>query len=376
MHLVLIVDDQEDVLYMLNSALESSYEVQVARNGEEGWNRFVERQPELLLVDMHLPVMSGLDLLERVRQHDPLLPVLMMTGTGTLDSAVEALRLGAYDYLMKPFEDLDVVKHAMQRALETRRLRVENLRLAEDVRSANLFKSQLLRAVSHDFKNLLTVAIGYARLAQMAPSPEQTRESLEHIMGTSRLMALMAEDLSTYSQLDTNTLKLDCTHISLADCTRDAAHAALVDDDKHPVVGPAPDATAWADRTRTTQILTNLIGNAVKYSPRGGEIRIECQQDGDWISVAVRDRGLGIPPPELENLFKPFYRLERDSRSGTPGSGLGLTIVKNLVELHGGRIWAESAENEGTTFHFTLPTRAEQLPVAHRELAVPQAAPS
>jgi signal transduction histidine kinase len=115
----------------------------------------------------------------------------------------------------------------------------------------------------------------------------------------------------------------------------------------------------YADLHRTSQILNNLIGNAIKYSPKGGTVTVTAEEHEGMVRVSVRDEGLGIPEEALHGLFTPFFRADRDARSDIPGTGLGLTIVKNLVEGQGGAVTLESEEGVGTVVSFTLPVSAE-----------------
>lgn len=350
---VLIVDDEEDIRFVLRQVLERGHDLRLEADGNAAVRCLDDFSPDLVITDLHMPGASGLEVLDAAHDRDPLLPVMIITGSGTLDTAVEALRRGAYDYIVKPFDDLGAIRNTVERALESRDLRRENQRLVEDLRAANAFKGQLLRTVSHDFKNLLTVVIGYGRLAQMAP--DSSAESLDHIMAASRQMALMSEDLAVYGHFDANSLHLDCDRTSLLECARNAMDSVLVDPSRHRLVLPERDVQVWADPQRTTQILTNLVGNAVKYSPQGGDVTIAFHENAQEVSVSVSDQGLGVPADKMDRLFDAFFRLERDAGGNTPGTGLGLTIVRMLVELQGGRIRCESREGSGSTFHFTLP---------------------
>jgi signal transduction histidine kinase len=354
------VDDDEGVCAELVGALRDDYEIEIAHNGPSAIQRLTSRLPDAIVTDVDLPIVSGIDLVAMARGIDSSLPLLIITETETLDAAMEAMRLGAYDYLMKPLASPAAVRRTVARALESAALRRENARLLEDLKEAGAFKGRLMRAVSHDFKNLLTVVLGYARLAQLHPDSEMVPECLEHIMNTSRIMAVMAEDLGTYSQIDARALKLSPARTSLLECGRAAVNALFYDPAVHRVILPEDDLEVFADRHRTTQILANLLGNAVKYSPRGGEVRIHAVRRNGTVEVSVSDQGLGIPEADIERLFRPFFRLQRDAQSGIPGTGLGLTIVQSLVTAQKGRIWATSQEGVGTTFTFTVPAYQQE----------------
>lgn len=354
---VLVVASDADACRSLVYTLSDTFKVDIARNGPDAIRRLTSHLPHAIVTDVDLPVVSGLDVVAIAHGMDPTLPVLIMTDANGVEQAFEAMRLGAYDYLMKPLRNLDDVRLHLDRALKAANLQRENARLVDDLRSAGEFKRRLMRTVSHDYKNLLTVILGYARLAAKsgAQNPELLAECLDRIVNTSRLMATMAEDLGTYSQMDGNCLKLDRKCVSLMDCIQGAVQATLIDPTLIRLRLPQENVNTHADRQRTTQILANLLGNAVKYSPMGGEVTISHVSRDGWVEVSVEDQGLGIPTQHLEALFRPFFRLERDLQSGIPGSGLGLTIVQSLVEAQGGRIWATSQEGAGSRFTFTVP---------------------
>lgn len=353
---ILIVDDDEELRTQLVRGLAADYELEVASSGPSAVQHLTSHPPSAVVTEVDLPVVSGLDLVSIAHGIDPMLPVLIVTGSETLDAAVEAMRAGAYDYLMKPLSDLSDVKRSVDRAIEAASLRRENQRLFEDLKQASEFKNRLMRTVSHDFKNLLTVVLGYARLAQLHPDSDIVPECFDHILSTSRIMAVMADDLGTYSQIDTKELHVEPSQTSLLECIRSASKALFFDPKVHRLHIPDEDVQVYADRHRTTQILTNLLGNAIKYSPRGGNITVKVARRNGIVEVSVCDEGLGIPRRDIENLFRPFFRLQRDAQSGIPGTGLGLTIVQNLVNAQKGRIWATSQEGAGTTFTFTMPT--------------------
>lgn len=353
---ILIADDESEIRYTLGKALGGTHACTAVESGEAAIDAIAEAAPDAVITDLKMPGKSGLDVLAAVKERDPLIPVVIMTGYATLDTAVEALRLGAYDYIQKPFEDLRVVQSTLGHALEASQLRRENLRVLDDLRHANAFKTQLLRTVAHDFKNMLQGIVGFSDLARMSEDIDEMRAEIDDIQTVAQGMQLLANDLTTYGQLDSRALTLYPQEISLLDCVRKAARMIHVDDRRHTLVLPEETAYAWADPHRVTQVLTNLLGNAVKYSPRGGPVEVRLAPNGGDVVVSVQDHGLGIPEEAMQRLFTAFFRVDRDARSEVPGTGLGLTIVKSLVESQGGRVWLESVEGEGTTFHFSLPS--------------------
>src|SRR5262249_33424612 len=151
-------------------------------------------------------------------------------------------------------------------------------------------------------------------------------------------------------ELDLERVQVNYVLTAVVDLTRTTAPDHCFVLDLEPMLPPVN-----ADRDRLIQIVTNLLNNAVKYSPDGGEILLRTRCDGDRVHLAITDHGLGIPAPALERIFEPYTRIETGPGGRVAGTGLGLPIVRQIVTLHGGRVWAESEPAEGSTFHVTLP---------------------
>ncbi len=198
-------------------------------------------------------------------------------------------------------------------------------------------------------------------LARHATKLDEIYGETDDIRHVAQRMQLLAQDLTTYGQVDSHALKLYPQELPLLDSMRAATRSIYYDSRRHPIRLPAETPSVFADPQRVVQVLANLIGNAVKYSPRGGPVTLSAAAADSMVTVSVSDHGLGIPEADLERLFTAFFRTARDERSDIPGTGLGLTIVKSLVEGHGGRVWLDSVEGEGTTFHFTLPATREMF---------------
>ncbi|MBM3464138.1 MAG: HAMP domain-containing histidine kinase [Armatimonadetes bacterium] len=211
---------------------------------------------------------------------------------------------------------------------------------------------RLLRSVSHDLNNLITVIRGYGRLAQLSPSSAVLSDCLERIMSTTHCLETLAEDLERCGHGDRCGVRCVPTAFPMEGAIRAAARSVLFDSALHRIEVEETPLRVRADRKRVVQVLVNLLGNAVKYSPRGGVVRVAAARQGSMVHVAVHDEGIGIEPSELGKVMRPFYRVPNED---IPGTGLGLAIARSLVEAHGGQLWLESAPGQGTTAHFTLP---------------------
>lgn len=248
---------------------------------------------------------------------------------------------------------------------------LSNAQLVEAMKVANQAKSEFVSFVSHELKIPMTSIKGYADLllsGNFGPINEAQTTFLGTIRNNIERMSRLVTDLTDVSRLESGQLHLETQPIQLADVIGEVASStqAQIEAKQQTLVLTVPDnlPDVWADRTRLAQILTNLVSNAYKYTPENGRITIFAEEmnsvneDAEvqpMIHVSVADTGLGIKDEEQKAIFSKFFRGSDDEALQSPGTGLGLNITKNLVELHDGRIWFESKYREGTTFHFIIP---------------------
>jgi CheY-like chemotaxis protein/anti-sigma regulatory factor (Ser/Thr protein kinase) len=222
-------------------------------------------------------------------------------------------------------------------------------------------KDELVSVVSHELRTPLASLVGFAELMLGRDFDEaKRRQFLTVMLQEGRRLTALINDFLDLQRLESGRQQLRPTTTSLRALV-DQAVAATGDDPERPIIVDVPDTLPLvrADPDRIMQVLANLISNARKYSPGGGEIRVSAQAEHEWVTLSVADRGLGLPPEALPRLFEKFFRVDNSDRRSIKGTGLGLAIVKQIVEAHGGRVRAESEGlGQGTTVSFTLP-RAE-----------------
>ena len=351
---LLIVDDHQYVRDMVRALFEGQgYRVIEAEDGTEGLALAQAHRPDCVLLDVRMPGLSGFDVLDQLSA-DPRtreIPIIMLTAADdTLEGMERALRAGAVDYLAGPVSTARVSVR-VRGAIERRRL----LQEVQDLR-AN-FTSMLV----HDLRSPITVINAYVdMLAQGAGGPvsDRQRQLLGKIHQSCGRMVRLIGEILDLSRLEAGKLKLERLPFDLA------AQAADVVERFHPtahdkgiglaLVRPPEPCTVVADEGRLDQVLMNLLGNALKFTPRGGVITVEVARHGDAVTLAVADTGPGIAPEDVPLLFERFSQAA-SARAQTPGSGLGLVICRHLVEAHGGTIWAESEPGRGSRFAFRLP---------------------
>ncbi len=229
-----------------------------------------------------------------------------------------------------------------------------NARLVE----LDRLKSEVVNVVAHDFRSPLAGVLGYAEMLEWRPdAPREERiESARAIVRAATHMASLVEKTLKTTRLETGHFPFEFGLVEFGQVLREVLQRRP-DDAQHPVRAELPDEPlpAWADRDRLAEVFDNLIDNAVKYSPSGGPVRVCVTSEAEWVTVAVEDQGLGIAASDLPRLFRPFSRVRTARTAGIAGSGLGLYICERIVKAHGGRLWAQSEPERGSTFSFTLP---------------------
>lgn len=384
---ILIVDDDAALLEALPEALRlrmASITIDTSDTAQAALERIARTDYDAIVSDIKMPGMDGLTLLQHIRQLRPETPTLLITGHGDHDPAIQALRYGAYDFIQKPI-DRDYFVASLGRAIQVRQLKrhVEAQRIAlerhaatleaiveertRELREASQAKDVFLSIASHELKTPLTTIKALAQMTRrrLEQSGSPDASYLDRMERAIRRMEMLANDLVDVSRIQAGKLALRMERADLAALARQVAYeqAALSERTVLVDVPDTPIAIAM-DTERIWQVLTNLLANALKYSPKETPVAVTLSANGGEAVICVRDQGDGIPPHELEHVFERFYR-GQDARiwngSGV-GLGLGLFISRELVERHGGRIWVDSTVGEGSAFYIALPRPVETEP--------------
>ncbi|MBU0702240.1 MAG: HAMP domain-containing protein, partial [Chloroflexi bacterium] len=236
--------------------------------------------------------------------------------------------------------------------------------MAESLTRAEKARQNQTADVAHELRTPLTVIQG-ALEAMLDGVYPTDRENLQAALTQTHTLSRLVEDLRLLALADAGQLRLYTVPLDLRTLLREITDAHQIQSQSQGVAlsleMPPTLPLVQADRDRLVQVLGNLLSNALRYVPRGGEITVRATEQRQEVIVAVADDGPGIPPDDLPHLFERFWRGDRTRRRATGGSGLGLTIARSLVEAHGGRIWVESVEGEGSTFAFALPVPKETM---------------
>jgi two-component system, sensor histidine kinase and response regulator len=361
---ILIVDDEAANTRALCSTLaDNGYEPSGFTSGADALDAMKESEFELLLTDLMMPGIDGIAMLRGALELDPDIAGIVMTGQGTITTAVEAMKTGAIDYILKPFQ-LSVILPVLSRARTLRRLRLDNKILEQSVRertaeleAANQELEAFSYSVSHDLRAPLRAMDGFSGILMedYGPQlPEEAQKLLKRVRTNAAHMGQLIEDLLKLSRLGRQTLSKQSVNV-----------AALVDGvikdlrEQEPGrslevrIGELPECVG--DPFLLQQVFVNLIGNAFKFTGKKENALIEVgclSQDREHVYF-VRDNGAGFDPRYADKLFGAFQRLHRvEDFSGT---GIGLSLVRRIVQRHSGRVWAEAELEKGATFHFSIP---------------------
>jgi signal transduction histidine kinase/GGDEF domain-containing protein len=371
------VDDEKEIRGFLSRALTrmGGFQVELAESGEEALQK-IEKEPfDLILTDLKMPKMDGLQLISEIAKSKPETLTMMMTGHGTIDSALEAMKRGASDYLMKPL-NLDELIVRIRKVLDEKQRFVRLKDFADRLEKANQelrridgMKSEFVSVASHELRTPLA-AIKNAVQLVLKGTAGKINENQEKFLSMAerninRLTNIL-NDLLNLSKIESGKIELKFENIGLkgiieltASSLRPHADGKSIKIDLE-INEPLP--AVYGDPEKIERILTNLVGNAIKFTPEGGRILIIAQPlahdektgYGDRVAVSVKDTGIGIPEDQLEKIFEKFHQVEGSLHRSVSGTGLGLAITKGLVEAHQGKIWVESEVGKGSTFTFTL----------------------
>jgi two-component system, sensor histidine kinase and response regulator len=385
---LLVVDDTPDNIVVLSSLLKDSYRIKVATHGAKALEiTEASDPPDLILLDIMMPDMDGYEVCRRLKENSTLkdIPVIFLSSLNEAVDKVKAFQSGGVDYVTKPFQS-EEVRARVETHLKIRQLQIElvkqNQRLQQandDLQAAhreltqknqqleqlNAEKNRFLGMAAHDLRNPITAIGGFSSLflgGVLGVLTDQQREIIERIKKSSSFMNQLLEDLLDISQIEAGKLELRLAPVDLIALITDNVKLNRMFAEKKriglkfiPKYVPPPLSL---DASKIEQVLNNLISNAIKFSKSDTEITVELTEKDSQIMVAVRDQGQGIEPHEIERVFKPFEKTSTRSTAGEKSTGLGMAIVKKIVEGHQGKIWLESTVSVGTTFYVALPLPA------------------
>jgi light-regulated signal transduction histidine kinase (bacteriophytochrome) len=356
-----VEDEPADVELALRALRQGGFAAKgdVAQTPEEFIDLVRRNFYDVILADYKLPNWNGLESVEILRREGLDIPVMMVSGALGELKAVECIKLGAADYVLK--DHLARLPDSVRRALREKKLRDENKKSQDDLARSNRDLEQFAYVASHDLQEPLRMVATYTQLLAERYQGKLDTDADKYIhyaVDGALRMQVLVRDLLAFSRVGrqgTELAPIDCNRVM--ETVLQNLEAAIKDSGAQVLYQSLPTVTV--DGSQLLQVLQNLVANAMKFrSKERPVIRVSCEKKGrEWV-FSVADNGIGIAPEHAETIFVIFKRLH--TRTEYPGSGIGLSICKKIVEHHGGRIWVESAPGQGCTLHFTLPVQAVQ----------------
>jgi signal transduction histidine kinase len=387
---VLLVEDNPDHAMLAKNAIVSSkknqYAVDVCNSVEEAMEKVKQGPVNLIVCDYHLPGKNGLEFLEWLNAEEFDVPFMMMTGMGDEKTAVKAMQLGAYNYVVKDDVYLNVLPHAIDEAFirylserekekYEKEIREKNVALEKanrELKKLDQLKSDFIASVSHDFRtplNSIREGIALVLDGVVDPTVEKGRKMLEIAKRNSERLAHMINDLLDFSKLDAGKMRLHMEPCNLQVLIDEVIGSLSALANKKQIklkfqpVDDFPKVTC--DAERMIQVFTNLIGNSIKFTPEKGTITVQVELvPNNQVKIMVSDTGVGIAKENLERIFERFEQVKNAAPNGEKGTGLGLSICREFMKLHNGTIWAESEPEKGSRFLILMPIE-QKAPAQH-----------
>jgi signal transduction histidine kinase len=387
--LLAIDDDPDNRAFLTKAVTRQGFEVVTAPSATQARRQLDGRRPALIFLDVQMPEESGLTLLPQMLRDYPDSVVVMMTAYGSEQVAAEALRGGADDYIAKPI-DLQRLRELLERNLEKQRLRAERqslvarlkdsnrylmrqhaaLRRADEeilqvnrqLEQSNRYKSEFLANMSHELRTPLNAILGFSEIlldGTMNLSAGERTEFLRNIHSSGQHLLGLINDILDLAKIEAGKMELHTEELDVAEALQEVT--AILEPMARQqglnltTVGLAEAKPVKVDRSKFKQVLYNLLSNAVKFTPPPGHITLTVKDSPEQLTISVRDTGIGIKPEDLPKLFREFEQIDGSYTRRYQGTGLGLALCRRFVQMHGGRIWAESHFGKGSTFTFTMP---------------------
>jgi signal transduction histidine kinase len=354
---VLYIEDNEDDILLVKMSLKGYGEVVGAKSWGEAKELLETKNFDIVLLDYNLRGEDGLEVLNEIIKRYRL-PVIMVTGQGDEETATRAMKLGAADYIVKSVSSFTKIRKVIEDALEKHRLEEEKRRLEEEIRRANLeleksnkFKDLLIDILHHDLMNPAGLAMSFVELIETSCDDEETLEYIEIVKRNLNKIICLIEDVKELSKLE-NIKTLEKSEIRLAELWEKvlSEYSSLLTNRDVRFIRDSEGRIMGNEIVK--EVFSNLLSNALKYSPEDTPITIRVWDEGDYSFTSIADLGEGIPDEYKQSIF---HRFSRFDKAGVKGTGIGLAIVKRIVDLHDGEVWVEDNSPRGSVFFVKLP---------------------
>jgi signal transduction histidine kinase len=386
MRILLIEDNRADarlIQELLREANPAGFRLEFAEKLQQGIQLLKDNFPDVILLDLSLPDSQGLETFSQIHQNAPYVPVVVLSGLDDNAIALEAVRKGAQDYLVKGRVDGPMLARVMSYAIERKgteeRLRktAENLtssnreldRFSRELKRANErlkkldeLKSNFISTASHELRTPLTSIKGYVSIvlqSKIGVLNDKQREFLGYVKESTDRLHRLLDELLDLSRIESGRVEMKMAKTDLAPLLHEEMMIFNVQAEAKQIT-IEPDIAenlppVYCDPDKIRQVVDNLLSNAIKYTPSGGTITLSAKNWGSSVAIEIKDDGIGISEDDHVRIFEPFQRIHKKGYEGEEGVGLGLALVKRIVDLHRGSVSVSSEEDHGSVFSVTLP---------------------
>jgi two-component system, sensor histidine kinase and response regulator len=362
---LLITDDEPAMRMAVKRALRQFYvevpdlrtearlEVDEAGSGEEALKKIEADEPDVMMLDLKMPGISGMEVLGHIAEHNPDILAIMVTAHATIQTAVSATKQGAYEFLAKPFTP-EELRSILTKTVQHQVLRKHAKRLEEERKRVRF---EFISVLAHELKSPINAVESNLTLLKEMPQlledPEKVVKNLDRSLNRLQGMRKLILDLLDMTRVESGQKKRELGAVDIVEAAEMTIEGVKLDADKHgiDISLDAPESiVVEADRGEIDIIMNNLVSNAVKYNRDGGSVKVRITGEPDEVWIAVTDTGIGMTREESAKLFNDFVRIKNRKTADIHGSGLGLSIVKKLAELYKGEVSVESEADVGSTF--------------------------
>ena len=351
---ILVVDDEMGPRESLKMILNPYYNVHTADRGTQALEMLKKLPVDLVTLDLKMPGFSGINVLEKVKQHDPDIEAIIITGYGSLDTAIEGLRLGAFDYISKPF-DVNHILSLVRRGLERRNAKA---RLRQ-------VKSDFLSNISHELRTPLSVVVGFVYLLLnqvIGRLTDEQQKVLETVYRNSEELLELIDNVLWMTSLNAGDANATLEKFDPREIVNDTVkrHEKAIREKGLKIEIQMSDRqlSLVSDRAKIERIFQNVFNNAVKFTNEGEiTVKIEARSDKPGINFEISDTGIGIEESKLDSIFEPFHQTDSSTQRAHSGLGLGLTVARRMADLIGGTVTVNSKPSVGTRVTMQFPSQ-------------------
>lgn len=367
---ILLVDDDAETRQVIKGFLESQgYEVDIASCADEAIGKLKTTKPDLVFSDIRMPGMDGLSLLRHIKEQDPLTEVVIITGFASVHTAIDAMRKGADDFVMKPI-DLGHLSLIVQRSIKKKNLSLEIKRKQDEIKEleelnrrleeVNRLKDDFIATISHELSTPVTFineSLEILRDPKVGVSDEKKKSLFVDLVKHCRHLKRFISNLLDLSVIREGILEKNPSDIRdiIEDALAEASHYHGAEKVALSFKKPDCEAIINVDRNRLQEAFYHLFANAIKFNRQGGQVNVYLDKTQEQVIIRVEDTGIGIDEAQKDRIFEKFYQVDQGLTREHGGAGVGLALVKKYVELHGGSINVGSRPSQGSVFTIMLP---------------------